>query len=346
MKYRNLALVCVGAFAAALFVRSAGAQSAQARKEAAVTAHVEAARQAAGKEHAGIFEGICTQFAQPVASPAPATARRPASSGNPDRATWHVEPVKVFDNLYFVGEKDYGAWAVTTSEGIIIIDAIFDYSVEEQIVKGLKKLGLNPATIKYVIVSHAHRDHVGGAGYLQEHFGAHVIMGAEDWGLLDRTEAKWLKPHKDMVATDGKKLTLGDTTITMYVTPGHTLGTLSVLVPVKDRGVPHLAASWGGTGFNWLSGSPVYITPERPNKFWFDQYIESARRFRDIVAKAGADVLIANHTHLDDSKNKLPMMAKRGPGDANPFVIGNDAVVRYVTVASECAQAGLARTGK
>jgi hypothetical protein len=167
-------------------------------------------------------------------------------------------------------------------------------------------------------------------------------MAADDWALLDRTQGSWLKARRDMVATDGQKLTLGDTTITMYVTPGHTLGTLSLLVPVKDHGKPHLAASWGGTGFNWLSGSPMYITPDRPSKFWFDTYINSANRFREIVAKAGADVLIANHTHLDDSKNKLPLMAKRRPSDPHPYVIGNDAVVRYVTVASECAQAGLA----
>ena len=342
MKRKTLIASCSIALATGLLGTRLAAQPSPAGKDAAVMAHIEAARKAAGKEHTGIFEGICTQFALPVANRPPAAGRRPAS-GPPDRTTWHIEPVKVFDNLYFVGEKDYGAWAVTTSEGIVIIDAIFDYSVEEQIVNGLKKLGLNPATIKYVIVSHAHRDHVGGAGYLQEHFGAKVIMGAEDWALLDRTQASWMKPRRDIVATDGQKLTLGDTTITMFVTPGHTLGTLSLLVPVKDHGKPHLAASWGGTGFNWLSGSPVYITPDRPNKFWFDHYIKSAGRFRDIVAKAGADVLIANHTHLDESKNKLPMMAKRQPSDPHPFVIGNDAVARYVTVASECAQAGLAR---
>ena len=324
------------------------AQPADARKEAAVAAHIEAARKAAGKEHAGIFEGICTQFAKPLppkpAGRPPREGIQPAKNAAPDRATWHAEPVKVFDNLYFVGEKDFGAWAVTTSEGIIVIDTLFDYSVDDEIVNGLKKLGLDPKTIKYVIVSHAHRDHVGGAGYLQEHFGSKIIMAEADWGLLEKTTAFWLKPRKDMVATDGQKLTLGDTTITMYVTPGHTLGTLSVLVPVKDNGKPHLAASWGGTGFNWLSGSPAYITPERPNKFWFDQYIQSAARFRDLVAKAGADVLIANHTHLDDAKNKLPMMAKRKAGEPNPYVIGNDAVVRYVEVAHACAQAGLART--
>jgi metallo-beta-lactamase class B len=343
MKHRTLAISFAITLAAGLVGTRAAAQSSQAGKEAAVASHIEAARKAAGKEHTGIFEGICTQFAQPAASRPPAAAGRPRTSGPPGRAIWHTEPVKVFDNLYFVGEKNYGAWAVTTSEGIIIIDAIFDYSVEDEIVNGLKKLGLNPATIKYVIVSHGHRDHIGGAGYLQEHFGSRVIMGAEDWALLERTQGSWPKARRDMVATDGQKLTLGDTTITMYVTPGHTLGTLSLLVPVKDNGKAHLAASWGGTGFNWLSGSPVYITPDRPNKFWFDTYIKSAARFREIVAKAGADVIIANHTHLDDAKNKLPAMSKRRPSDPHPYVIGNDAVVRYVTVASECAQAGLAR---
>jgi metallo-beta-lactamase class B len=344
-KLWTVALLIAFAVAAGLLGTRLGAQSPQAERDATVTRHIEAARKAAGKEHTGIFEGICTQFAQPASNrPAtPASPGRPRPTGPPDRSTWQTEPIKVFDNLYFVGEKDYGAWALTTSEGIIIIDAIFDYSVADQIVGGLKKLGLNPATIKYVIVSHAHRDHVGGAGYLQEHFGSRVIMGAEDWVLLERTQGSWLKPRRDMVATDGQKLTLGDTTVTMYATPGHTLGTLSLLVPVKDNGKPHLAASWGGTGFNWLSGSPAYITPERPSKFWFDTYIASAAKFRDIVAKAGADVIIANHTHLDNSKTRLPLMAKRRPSDPHPYVIGTDAVVRYVTVASECAQAGLAR---
>ena len=53
--------------------------------------------------------------------------------------------------------------------------------------------------------------------------------------------------------------------------------------------------------------------------------------------------IVDTHTHLDDAKNKLPAMAKRRPSDPHPYVIGNEAVVRYVTVASECAQAGLAR---
>ena len=66
------------------------------------------------------------------------------------------EPVKVFDNLYFVGMTEYSAWAVKTSDGIILLDTIYDYSIEDEVVGGLKKLGLDPATIKYALVSHGH----------------------------------------------------------------------------------------------------------------------------------------------------------------------------------------------
>ena len=205
----------------------------------------------------------------------------------------------------------------------------------------LKKLGLDPAKIKYALVSHGHSDHSGGAKYLQEHFGTRVILSAADWDLLDRSPEP--KPKRDMVATDGQKLTLGDTTLTLYLTSGHTLGTISTLIPVKDGGRPHFVAEWGGTLFNWIRNRASYITPSRPDRFWFETYSHSAERFRDIVAEAGADALISNHTNYDGSKTKLPALAKRKPGDPHPYVIGKDSVQRYLTVADECAKAGLLR---
>jgi metallo-beta-lactamase class B len=236
----------------------------------------------------------------------------------------------VFDNLYFVGEKEYSAWAVTTSEGIILVDTIWDYSVADEVVGGLKKLGFDPAQIKYAVVTHGHRDHVGGAKFLQDHFGTRIILSAVDWDLVEQSPRVTVKPRRDMVATDGQKLTLGDTTLTLYLTPGHTLGAVSVLIPVKDNGKPHLVAEWGGTGFNFQHSR------ER-----FQTYVASAERFGDIVARSGADVLIANHTNLDGSKVKLPALAARKAGDENPWVIGNAAVRGYVKVAEECARASL-----
>jgi len=145
------------------------------------------------------------------------------------------------------------------------------------------------------------------------------------------------------VATDGMKLTLGDTTLTLYITPGHTLGTISTLIPVKDHGQPHLVAYWGGTAFNWAGGSAAYISPEHPQAFWFKTYSQSAERFRDIVARENADVIVSNHTIFDGSKVKLPALATRTPDQPNPYVIGKEGVIQYLTTVDECAQAGLIR---
>ena len=126
-------------------------------------------------------------------------------------------------------------------------------------------------------MSHAHSDHVGGAAFLQDSYDARVVISEADWELLGRATGSWRKPKKDMVATDGQKLTLGDTTLTLHLTPGHTLGTISTLIPVRDAGKPHMAAYWGGTAFNWVANRAGYITPERPDSFWFDRSLPPRR---------------------------------------------------------------------
>jgi len=312
-----------------------GAQ-APAGSSAEVERHIAAARTAAGSDHLGLFDRICAE-ARAIAVPPAAGGRGPGAAPGrqggppppPPRDSWHAEPARVFDNLYYVGMTEFSAWAVTTSEGIVLIDAIFDYSVEDEVVGGLKTLGLDPAQIKYVVVSHGHGDHAAGAKHLQDRFGSRLLMSAADYDLIEQQNPSW-KPKRDMVITDGYKLTLGDTTLTFYLTPGHTEGTVSTLVPVRDGGRRHLAAAWGGTAFNF-----------GPNKERLGMYVSSAARFRDIVRTAGADVLIANHTNFDGTKTKLPALAARRAGDPHPYVIGNDAVARYLTVAHECAQAAL-----
>ncbi|MBV9400213.1 MAG: MBL fold metallo-hydrolase [Bryobacterales bacterium] len=245
--------------------------------------------------------------------------------GPPDPSTWHAEPVKVFDNLYFFGQTEYAVWAIVTSQGIIVLDTIFDYSVEDEVAGGMKKLGLDPAKIKYAIVSHAHPDHDGGARFLQEHYGTRVIMSPADWDVLEK-RTNGTKPKRDIEAADGQKLTLGDTTLTMYITPGHTPGTISTVFPVKDNGTTHIAALWGGVGLNADRDS-------------VQTYIGSVQRFSGIVKQAGADIILANHTDWDRSKINLPMLANRAPGAPNPYIVGNAKVLNFLKVAEECATA-------
>ena len=314
---------------------SAPGVSAEAQK------HIEAARAAAGTMWEGVFQPVCNGAVSLATPPAPraggggnrGNAGRAGRPGGPPaapaRETWYAEPQKVFDNLYFVGQTEYSAWAITTSQGIILLDAIYDYSVEAEVDEGLRKLGLNPADIKYVIVSHGHLDHAGGAKHLQEKYGARLIMSAADYDLLDQQNPSW-KPKRDMVATDGMKLALGDFTMTLYLTPGHTEGTISTVFPVRDGNAKHVVATWGGTLFNFGRNRPR-----------LESYAQQAERFKEVVTKAGADVMLSNHTVYDGSKTKLPAVKVRKPGEKHPYVIGTDGVRRYLTVVGECARAAV-----
>jgi metallo-beta-lactamase class B len=299
-------------------------------------AHFAAAKAAAGEDFQNLLNFQCygpgpggqrtPPGAAPTAQPGRGAGRGGGRAGGPpDRSTWYAEPVKVFDNLYFFGQSEYAVWAITTSEGVIVLDTIFDYSVEEEVAGGMKKLGLDPANIKYAVVTHAHPDHDGGAKFLQDHYGTRVIMSPADWNVLDK-RTNGTRPKRDLEATDGQKLTLGDTTVTLYITPGHTPGTISVVFPVTDNGTPHLAALWGGVGLN-------------TDREAVQNYIRSNQRFSGIVKQAGADIILANHTDWDRSKINLPLLAKRAPGSANPYIVGNAKVLNFLKVAEECATA-------
>jgi metallo-beta-lactamase class B len=284
--------------------------------------HLAAAKAAAGFDFTGLLARICVA---PQTGPGRDVAPGPA----PDRATWLTEPAKVFDNLYFVGTKFHSAWALTTSEGIILIDTLYEYASDEAIVAGLKKLGLDPATVKYVIISHAHGDHVGGAKLMQDRFGSRIVMGGPDWDSIEKSVNQYPngKPKRDIVAADGQKITLGDTSVTLVLTPGHTPGTVSMLFEVKDKGTPLMVAYSGGTAFNFPNDVPH-----------FETYINSQRKMAALAATVNATVLMSNHSEFDNAVTKIKMLAARKPGEPHPFDLGRNAVARYFKISDECAQ--------
>jgi len=310
--------------AALAIVAASGATMAVAQPAVtSIEAHLAAAKAAAGFDFTGTLARICVA---PQTAPGADVAPPPP----PARATWFTEPAKVFDNLYFVGTKIHSSWALSTSEGLIVIDTLYEYASEEAIVGGLKKLGLDPATVKYVIITHAHRDHDGGAKLMQDRFGSRIVMGGPDWDMLERSVNQYPngKPKRDIVATDGAKVTLGDTSVTLVLTPGHTPGTVSVFFQVKDNGRPLTVAYSGGTAFNF------------PNDVaHFDTYINSQRKMAALVGSLDATILMSNHSEFDNAVTKIRLMAARKPGEPHPFEVGHDAVLRYFKVLDECAEA-------
>ena len=324
-----------------------------------VDTHVATARAAAGQDFRATFVNLCLPAAgrggaragaagaraagaaapgrgAPGAAPGRGPAAAPAT---PDRAGWYASPYKVFDNLYWLGTRQHSSWALRTSDGLIIIDTNFAWATEPEIINGLTTLGLNPRDIKYVIISHAHGDHDQGAAELQKRYGAKVVMGAADWDatLKRPATAAGGVPTRDIsVGPEGTKVTLGDTTVTIVATPGHSPGTLSYVFPVKDEGRTVMVAYSGGT----LTGG--FGTD---GARW-DEYVASQRKIGKAAADAGATVILSNHSEYDGAYTRARLVPlKREPGENHPFIVGADAVQRYFTVMAECALASKLRAG-
>jgi metallo-beta-lactamase class B len=279
-------------------------------------AHVAAAKEAAGQDLRAPFR-LCPGVPQPAA---------PTSNT--------AEPMKVFDNLYFVGIPAVSAWAITTSEGIIVIDSLNNAREAETFIEGgLRKLALDPAQVKYVLITHAHTDHFGGAQYLADKLKAQLVMSETDWNFLATQQPSTNPnrgpiPKRGMSVRDGGKLSLGDVSIEIYETPPHTPGTISLIVPLRDRDARHVGALWGGNSFNF-----------QPTEANFATYANSVAKFAQIAKDRGADVQLSNHPNFDEALEKMAKLKTRAPGQPNPFVVGAAAEARIFTVQSECALA-------
>lgn len=246
-------------------------------------------------------------------------------------------PIQVFDNLYYLGTKWVSAWAIETSDGIILFDALNNNDeAAEYIEGGMKTLGLDPADIKKIIVAHAHGDHYGGAQYLKDKYGAEIIMSAIDWEELKKPDLVddelWGRPpEQDVAVEDGDTVALGDGVIDIIVTPGHTPGTLGIVFDVFDGDDVHTAVMWGGNGLNF---------GQKPDRFV--AMMRSAERIRDMADEEGIDVFLSNHPGTDGTDEKAERLANRSPDEVHPFVIGVGGVERFMTALRECVAAQLA----
>lgn len=289
--------------------------------------HLAAAKLAAGFEFTGTLSRNCIDPAHDQVAPGPRGVI-------PARAEWHAEPARMYDNLYFIGTKVHSSWALVGSGGIIVIDTLYNYAAEDEIVNGLRKMGLSPTNVKYVIVSHAHGDHDEGAKLLQDRYGARVVMGTPDWDALDRAkDIPGGKPKRDIEGKDGDVITLGDQKVTLIATPGHTPGTLSMLFTVKDHGKPVTIAYSGGTAIFAILKDPAGL----------DRFIASQHHMADLAAAANATVLMSNHSAFDGAWVKSRLVQVRLPGEAHPYDVGTDGVQRYFKLQEECALAAKAR---
>jgi glyoxylase-like metal-dependent hydrolase (beta-lactamase superfamily II) len=124
-----------------------------------------------------------------------------------------------------------------TSREAMVIDPGDDI---EQILAIVQRHGL---TVKQIVITHAHIDHIGGAAKLKKITGAPVLMNANDQMLLKMldVQASWLgmKPPEntaiDASVGTGDKLQVGDLIADVIHTPGHTEGSICLFFAPEQK---------------------------------------------------------------------------------------------------------------
>lgn len=294
----------------------------------AVRTIVERTIKLAGPEYAPVARHLC--YLHSPQDKADLARRR---AGITMRAT------KVFDDLFYVGTLEYGAWAYVTPAGIILFDALdTPENARTRIIDGLRSVGLDPARITKVIITHGHGDHFGGAAYLRRTTGASLYASAADWDVMRHTAdnpqlpREWIPliPEQDQIIKDGEQMGDPEHRIIFRITPGHTPGTVSSFFPVHDHGRRHMVALWGGVGIPTQRGPVV-------------QYQRSASFFRSFGQKLGVDVGLTNHPHSDMALENLALVQSNPSVSPNPFISGRQGFATWTKVLEGCASAEEAR---
>jgi metallo-beta-lactamase class B len=219
-------------------------------------------------------------------------------------------PHRVMDNVYYVGTKELASFLIVTPQGNILMNSNYETSVPV-VRASVEKLGFKFSDIKILIAGHAHPDHVEGDAMVKELTGAQVVVGR-----LDEADTRKFRPggkqHPiDRIIDDGDTVTLGGTTLTSHVMPGHTKGCLAWTTDLKEDGKTYHAfieCSLNGQFLKYL-GNADYPQIEADMRATY----KKARTFP-------VDVFLSSHASFYGLAEKYAKLEKRGPGDPNPFV--------------------------
>ncbi|HEY8475314.1 MAG TPA: MBL fold metallo-hydrolase [Chloroflexota bacterium] len=335
------------------------------------------AKALAGTDWPGVYMRLCIptvgadERVTPTVDPNdyPTTILPTPPGGTPPRPNWYSPPARIGDNLYFLGTRNHNTYALVARTGeIILIDGNFEYATDAEIHEGLRAVGLDLRKVRYALYAHAHADHDGGAHLTEAAIpGVTIVYGEGDWpSVLARSgpHATRFGPEND--GTDGRVITVGDVSVQIVTTPGHTPGTLSFLFEFKDRGRRIRVAYPGGTAISFTNPDPAY----------YDEYIASVRKFAQAAADYGATALLSNHTEFDNGYFKAQTALAlrelhddkgrkghderhrnrdhdRGRGSVktgnirkdvpNPYYVGQRRVLNYLGVVELCAMAAKLR---
>ena len=251
----------------------------------------------------------------------------------------NIEPVQMFDDLFYVGNQRQGIFILKTSQGLVLMDTTDDVDAcEEMLDPGLRKLGLGAEPICAVLITHGHLDHYLGAPGIREKYGCLVCMSPADteymsWSHENMGPGKpQVLPRVDRLIRPGDVLAFGDHAVEVLDGAGHTPGCLNFAFDVHDRGERHHAVMMGGFG---IFGPQRYPGEDYPygTQWSVDQalaYASSSVRLWEHCKERGADVFYNPHPHLCGLLEHARENEKRQEGEPNAFVIGLEGVRAWI----------------
>ena len=224
----------------------------------------------------------------------------------------YIKPKRIFGNLYFVGIRAVCTHLIDTGAGLIIIDPGFSASLEI-IIKNIEELGFKLSDLKYIVVTHAHFDHMESVEELVALTGAKTFIGKKDLPLLTGEAFHYtIKPFKpDVLLSDGELISLGNTEIRCVETPGHTDGTMSFFFDVTDGEKVYRAGTFGGAGLNTLNRD--FIERFKRSYSARDDYFNSIEKIKG----ERVDIFLGNHLENNRTEEKL---ARLDTSPVNPFI--------------------------
>ena len=218
-----------------------------------------------------------------------------------------MEPIKISDDLYFVGCYQASSHLIDTGDGLVLIDTGYERTLY-LVIESIWEAGFDPRDVKYIINTHWHFDHVESSGMMADLSGAKNLISEVD--APEAEKRGYFKP--DILIRDGDKLTVGNKTFEFMLTPGHTKGTMSIFFDTTVDGKPYRVGTFGGAGVNSLVPSfGTYYNGCR------DDYMRSCER----LSAEHVDIFIGNHVWNNDTEAKGNILKKEGK---NPFIDANE----------------------
>lgn len=228
--------------------------------------------------------------------------------GSAEDQSSQFPPHKIIGNIYYVGTVSLSSFLIVTAQGDLLINSTFERNVPV-IQKSVEQLGFKFSDIKILLGSHAHADHMEGDALMKQLTGARVMAMSEDVPLLEQMKPGGKSHPIDRVLHDGDQVTLGGTTLTAHLTPGHTPGCTTWTLKALVGGKSYEVVIIGSLGVN--PGLKLINNPADPH------IADEFTRAFQVSRALPCDVPLGSHPGMFDMKAKY---AKLKAGGANPYV--------------------------